>query len=72
MQRSFRPVELTAVNVLSDVPARSGRLLYIGRMSSPRPPLIESPADLTAEWLTTALGRGTVADFSVTRIGTGR
>ncbi|KGI70938.1 ecdysteroid 22-kinase family protein [Mycolicibacterium rufum] len=41
-------------------------------MSSPRPPLIESPADLTAEWLTTALGRGTVADFSVTRIGTGQ
>ncbi|WP_163723279.1 DUF7064 domain-containing protein [Mycolicibacterium psychrotolerans] len=41
-------------------------------MSALRPPLIESPTDLTAEWLTAALGHGTVADFSVTRIGTGQ
>ena len=33
--------------------------------------LIERPADLTAEWLTTALG-ATVADFSHERIGTGQ
>lgn len=35
-------------------------------------PLIERPADLTAEWLTAALGRGTVTDFTVDRIGTGQ
>ena len=35
-------------------------------------PLIESPADLTNEWLTAALGAGPVTDFSVERIGTGQ
>ncbi|KUI32508.1 phosphotransferase [Mycobacterium sp. IS-1742] len=34
--------------------------------------VIESPADLTAEWLTTVLGAGTVADFGFERIGTGQ
>jgi hypothetical protein len=34
--------------------------------------LIEGPADLTAEWLTTAIGAGTVTDFTVDRIGTGQ
>lgn len=34
--------------------------------------LIERPADLTAEWLTTALGAGTVTDFAYERIGTGQ
>lgn len=33
---------------------------------------IERPEDLTAEWLTTALGAGTVESFSVERIGTGQ
>lgn len=40
--------------------------------SSLRPQLIQSPADLTAEWLTAAIGEGTVADFTVDRIGTGQ
>jgi hypothetical protein len=34
--------------------------------------LIERPSDLTVEWLTAALGTGTVADFVVDRIGTGQ
>ena len=34
--------------------------------------LIESPADVTVEWLTAVLGRGAVTDFSVDRIGTGQ
>jgi Phosphotransferase enzyme family len=34
--------------------------------------LIERPDDLTAEWLTTAIGAGRVADFSFERIGTGQ
>lgn len=34
--------------------------------------LIERPADLTAEWLTTTLGAGEVTDFTVERIGTGQ
>jgi len=34
--------------------------------------LIERPADLTAEWLTNAVGAGAVTDFSVDRIGTGQ
>lgn len=34
--------------------------------------LIERPADLTAEWLTSALGAGTVTDFAYERIGTGQ
>ena len=35
-------------------------------------PGIERPDDLTAEWLTDALGAGTVESFTVTRIGTGQ
>lgn len=38
----------------------------------PSAPLLERPADLTAEWLTAALGAGTVSDFSYDRIGTGQ
>jgi hypothetical protein len=34
--------------------------------------LIERPSDLTAAWLTTALGAGEVTDFTVERIGTGQ
>lgn len=34
--------------------------------------VIERPGDLTAEWLTAAIGAGPVADFSVERIGTGQ
>ena len=34
--------------------------------------LIERPADLSAEWLTAVLGHGTVADFTIERIGTGQ
>ncbi|MDT5241462.1 MAG: hypothetical protein QOD97_3660, partial [Mycobacterium sp.] len=34
--------------------------------------LIERPADLTAEWLTSAIGAGTVTEFTVERIGTGQ
>ncbi len=34
--------------------------------------LLERPADLTAEWLTAALGQGTVTAFTVDRIGTGQ
>ncbi|MBX7454005.1 ecdysteroid 22-kinase family protein [Mycolicibacterium sp. 3033] len=45
-------------------------MLYVGRVSSPQP-LVESPADLTAEWLGATLGRD-VSGFSVTRIGTGQ
>ncbi len=33
---------------------------------------IERPADLTADWLTAALGAGTVAQFGTQRIGTGQ
>ncbi|WNG85448.1 phosphotransferase [Mycobacterium sp. ITM-2016-00317] len=40
--------------------------------SSLRPQLIERPADLTAEWLTTVLGQGTVSGFTLDRIGTGQ
>ena len=35
-------------------------------------PLIESPGDLSAQWLTAVLGRGTVTAFEVSRIGTGQ
>ncbi|UNB55332.1 ecdysteroid 22-kinase family protein [Mycolicibacterium sp. YH-1] len=38
----------------------------------PSASLLERPADLTAEWLTAALGAGTVSDFSYDRIGTGQ
>lgn len=34
--------------------------------------VVERPADLTAAWLTAALGCGTVADFTAERIGTGQ
>ncbi|WP_343602253.1 phosphotransferase [Mycobacterium sp.] len=34
--------------------------------------VLEGPADLTAEWLTAAIGAGTVADFGTERIGTGQ
>jgi hypothetical protein len=37
-----------------------------------RPHLIERPADLTAEWLSAAIGEGTVTEFTVERIGTGQ
>jgi hypothetical protein len=40
--------------------------------SSTSPALIERPADLTAEWLTTAIGLGTVTEFTFERIGTGQ
>ncbi|MCK0174314.1 MULTISPECIES: phosphotransferase [Mycobacteriaceae] len=34
--------------------------------------VIEQPADLTAAWLTTAIGRGEITDFAYERIGTGQ
>jgi Ecdysteroid kinase-like family len=34
--------------------------------------VVERPSDLTAAWLTSAIGAGPVADFSVERIGTGQ
>ncbi len=34
--------------------------------------VVERPADLTAAWLTAAIGAGTVADFTTERIGTGQ
>jgi hypothetical protein len=34
--------------------------------------VVERPGDLTADWLTTAVGAGDIADFSVERIGTGQ
>jgi len=34
--------------------------------------VVERPGDLTADWLTAAVGAGTIADFSVERIGTGQ
>jgi hypothetical protein len=34
--------------------------------------VVERPADLTADWLTAAIGFGTITDFSVERIGTGQ
>src|SRR6201992_1331598 len=34
--------------------------------------VVERPVDLTADWLTAAIGAGTIADFSVERIGTGQ
>lgn len=45
-------------------------LLYVGRVSTPQP-LLESPSDLTVEWLSAVLERD-VSSFSVTRIGTGQ
>ena len=34
--------------------------------------VVERPGDLTAEWLTAAIGAGTVTEFTVERIGTGQ
>ena len=34
--------------------------------------VVERPADLTADWLTAAIGAGTIAEFRVERIGTGQ
>jgi hypothetical protein len=34
--------------------------------------VVERPADLTADWLTAAIGAGTIIDFGVERIGTGQ
>lgn len=34
--------------------------------------VIETPSDLTASWLAAVIGTGTIADFSVERIGTGQ
>jgi hypothetical protein len=34
--------------------------------------VVERPADLTADWLTAAIGTGTITDFRVERIGTGQ
>ncbi len=34
--------------------------------------VVERPADLTAAWLTAAIGGGTVTDFTAERIGTGQ
>ncbi len=34
--------------------------------------VVERPEDLTADWLTAAIGAGTIAEFSVERIGTGQ
>jgi hypothetical protein len=34
--------------------------------------VVERPGDLTAAWLTAAIGAGTIAEFSVERIGTGQ
>src|SRR6201996_7509903 len=34
--------------------------------------VVERPADLTAAWLTAAIGAGDITDFTVERIGTGK
>ena len=34
--------------------------------------VVERPADLTAAWLTAAIGAGDITDFAVERIGTGQ
>ncbi|HET6732598.1 MAG TPA: phosphotransferase, partial [Mycobacterium sp.] len=34
--------------------------------------VVERPSDLTAQWLTEAIGAGTVTDFGTERIGTGQ
>jgi len=34
-------------------------------------PIVERPGDLTARWLTEAIGAGEVSDFTAERIGTG-
>jgi len=55
-----------------------GRLLtgalswHADRMHAHTEQVIERPSDLTASWLTAAIGCGPVADFAVERIGTGQ
>jgi len=41
-------------------------------MTSHTDNVVERPADLSAAWLTSAIGAGTIADFAVERIGTGQ
>jgi hypothetical protein len=41
-------------------------------MTSHTDNVVERPADLSAAWLTSAVGAGTVSDFAVERIGTGQ
>jgi Phosphotransferase enzyme family len=41
-------------------------------MTSHTDDVVERPADLTAAWLTAAIGAGDIADFSIERIGTGQ
>jgi hypothetical protein len=41
-------------------------------MTSHTDNVVERPADLSAAWLTSSIGAGTVADFAVERIGTGQ
>jgi hypothetical protein len=41
-------------------------------MTSHTDNVVERPADLTAEWLTAAIGAGAIADFTIERIGTGQ
>src|SRR3954451_11445168 len=43
-----------------------------GAMTPHTDDVVERPADLTAAWLTAAIGAGTVADFTAERIGTGQ
>jgi Ecdysteroid kinase-like family len=45
---------------------RLARLPYVKRVQ------IEGPTDLTADWLTAAIGAGTVTEFTAERIGTGQ
>ena len=49
---------------------------YVGRMHTDRAAnhgaVIESPTDLTADWLTATIGAGTVSGFTTQRIGTGQ
>src|SRR3984957_20074489 len=46
---------------------------FRGRAMTPHTDnVVERPADLTADWLTAAIGAGTITDFSVERIGTGQ
>ncbi len=41
-------------------------------MTSHTDNVVERPTDLTADWLTAAVGAGTIADFTTERIGTGQ
>lgn len=50
-------------------PSPPGSHRYVGQVTDAP---IDRPADLTAEWLTTAIGAGTVESFTVDRIGTGQ